>query len=143
MPVRAVLDELVRVGAVRRHDDARIELLTTAFLPRGAADKLSALGSDVADLVTTIDHNVEHGETDPRFQRRVMYHDMPVALIDEFRRLSAARSMALLVQLDRWLAERSPPDDASDALPRPRARIGVGIYYFEEITDPSKPKVKD
>lgn len=143
MPARAVLDELVRVGAVHQHDDGSLQLLTTAFVPQGAADKIKALGSDVADLVDTIDHNITRGADDPRFQRRVVYHDMPVELIADFRRLSATRSMSLLVQLDRWLAERSPPEDPSDAKPGPRARLGLGIYYFEEITDPSKSKAKD
>jgi hypothetical protein len=69
-PVRAVLDELLRVGAVRRTDRGRLELVARAHVPqRSPIDKIAILGADVADLIDTIDHNIEHGDTDPRFQR--------------------------------------------------------------------------
>jgi len=78
MPVRAVLDELVRVGAVERRPDGHLQLAARGFVPRhSAVDKLGILGRDVADLISTIDHNLQHGETDPRFQRKVMYSAIP------------------------------------------------------------------
>jgi hypothetical protein len=132
MPARAVLDELVRVGAVRRRDDKTLELVTRAYVPqRSAPDKLAILGHDVADLIGTIDHNIEHGAADPRFQRKLMYHRMDTATLPAFRRLSAERAQALLEELDRWLAAHDTvtPDDRPDP---PRARVGMGIYYFEE-----------
>lgn len=133
MPARAVLDELLRVGAVRRHDDGRIEPLAPAYVPSGSvADKLAILGTDVGDLIATIGHNIEHGQTDPRFQRKVMYHSIPVEHLGAFRRFSAAQSQALLERLDRWLQEHDtgvPDDEGSE--PR-AARVGVGIHYFEE-----------
>jgi Family of unknown function (DUF6502) len=140
VPVRAVLDELVRVGAVQRRDDGGVELLQRAFLASGAVDKIEHLGTDVADLVRTIDHNIEHGD-DPRFQRRVMYHDMPASVVAEFRKLSATQAMALLVKLDRWLAARSAAHEAADADPKQASvRLGMGIYYFEEALDSSQDR---
>ena len=140
VPVRAVLDELVRVGAVQRREDGRVELLQRAFLASGAVDKIEHLGTDVADLVRTIDHNIEHG-TDPRFQRRVMYHDMPPSVVAEFRKLSATQAMALLVKLDRWLAARSAAHEATDPDPKQASvRLGMGIYYFEEALDSSEDR---
>jgi hypothetical protein len=94
------------------------------------ADKLRMLGTDVADLITTIDHNIEHGATDPRFQRKVMYDGIPVDALPAFRRWSATFSQALLEKLDRWLAARDAADPAH-ATSGPFARVGVGIYYFE------------
>jgi len=132
VPVRAVLDELVRVGAVRRRDDGRLELVARAYVPqRSPTDKIAILGNDVADLIDTIDHNIEHGDTDPRYQRKVMYHSIPVEALREFRRLAAAQAQALLEKFDKWLAARDQPNppDKPDA---PRARVGLGIYYFEE-----------
>jgi len=140
MPARAVLDELQRVGAVRRHDDGRIEPMTRAYVPRASvADKLAILGSDVADLISTIGHNIEHGKSDPRFQRKVMYHRIASAHLPAFRKFSAAQSQALLERLDRWLQEHDTgfPDEG----PEPRAaRVGLGVYYFEEpLGEDSKP----
>lgn len=133
MPVRAVLDELLRVGAVRRLDDGRLELVARVFLPRKSeTDKIDLLGTDVGDLVTTIDHNIQHGATDPRFQRKVMYRNVPVAALPEFRKLSGEQAMALLVLLDRWLAPRADEGEQRAAGGEPVARVGLGIYYFEE-----------
>jgi hypothetical protein len=132
MPARAVLDELERVGAVRRRDDGLIELLARAYVPRSSpADKLAILGSDVADLIDTIEHNLEDDENDRRFQRKVMYQSIPASALPAFRRRSAASAQALLEKFDRWLAEhdKANPPEHPDA---PRARVGVGIYYFEE-----------
>jgi predicted HTH domain antitoxin len=137
MPVRAVLDELLRVGAVARLDDGRLQLVQRAFLPRGAADKLEHLGSDVADLIDTIDHNVERGDADPRFQRRVIYHDVPAAVAAEFRALSGKQAMALLVKLDRWLAAKEAENATTPLTTPPRLRLGMGIYYFEQGQAPS------
>ena len=139
MPARAVLDELLRVGAVEQHEDARLRLVTRAYVPQhSATDKLGILGSDVADLIDTIDHNLQHGAADPRFQRKVMYQSIPVAALPAFRKLGAANSQALLEKLDRWLAAHDATD--SPGHPQtPHARVGVGIYHFEERLEPSAP----
>jgi hypothetical protein len=137
MPARAVLDELVRVGAVHRRKDGLYELLTRAYVPRqSAVEKLRILGTDVADLIETIDHNVQHGAADPKFQRKVMYQSMPVDTLPAFRKLSATQSQALLEKLDRWLAAHDV-DNPSENPDLPRARVGLGIYYFEERLEAS------
>jgi len=140
VPVRAVLDELLRVGAVRRSDDGKLELVVRAYVPqRSAVDKLEILGSDVSDLIDTIDHNIEHGDSDPRFQRKVMYRNVPVAALNEFRKLSGEQAQALLEQLDKWLAEHSEPSPP-DPPHQPRARVGMGIFYFEQRLEPDASK---
>ena len=132
VPARAVLDELVRVGAVGLRGDGRIELLERAYVPsQSAVEKLRILGNDVADLIDTIDHNLLHGATDPRFQRKVMYRSIPAAVLPAFRKLGAKQSQVLLEKLDRWLAAHdvdNPPDQPD----LPRTRVGLGLYHFEE-----------
>jgi hypothetical protein len=137
MPARAVLDELLRVGAVRRRDDGCIEPLAPGYVPKqGLQEKLAILGSDVADLIATIDHNLEHGSDDPRFQRKVMYQSLPVEALPAIRAQSGREAQALLERLDRWLAAL---DDAAPDTGQPRARVGVGIHYFEEPAPPARP----
>lgn len=140
MPVRAVLDELLRVGAVRRRDDMRLEPVTRAYVPQSSVvDKLAILGNDVGDLIATIDHNIEHGAADPFFQRKVMYHSIPATALPAFRKLSSAQGQAQLEELDRWLNAHDTVDPPE--LPAaPRARVGVGIYYFEERLGSSNSK---
>jgi hypothetical protein len=140
MPVRAVLDELLRVGAIRRRDDGQVELLQRAYVPQqSAVEKLAILGADVSDLIETIDHNIQYGATDPRFQRKVMYHSIPADALPAFRKLSAAQAQALLEKLDAWLAahDTDEPSDTSGPTPGARSRVGVGIYYFEQLLEPS------
>ena len=143
VPARAVLDELVRVGAVIKRPDGRVELLSRAYVPSASVDeKLAILGHDVADLIDTIDHNIEsHGEP-PRFQRKVMYHRIPASAVPAFRRLSAMQSQALLERMDRWLMDHDTGIDAQDPEPR-AARLGLGIYYFEELFEPSADEGED
>lgn len=139
MPARAVLDELVSVGAVQVGDDGRVRLVQRAYVPQGGeVEKLGILGSDVGDLIGTIDHNLQHGADDARYQRKVMYRSMPADARPAFRELSARQAQQLLERLDAWLAEHDVdnPPDQPDA---PRVRLGLGIYYFEA---PAVPEPK-
>ena len=106
------------------------------------SDKIEILGSDVADLIDTIDHNIEHGDTDPRFQRKVMYRNVPVAVLPEFRKLSGTQAQALL-ETARQVAGRAATC-RTHPINRtlPRARVGMGIFYFEEQLESDAPKEK-
>jgi len=133
MPARAVLDELLRVGAVERTPEGLLQPVTHGYVPQHSAiDKLGILGRDVADLIETIDHNLQHGAEDPRFQRKVMYAAIPAEALPAFRKLSGAQGQALLEKLDRWLAEHDVAPIAKEGEEAERARVGLGIYYFEE-----------
>lgn len=129
MPVRAVLDEALRVGAVQ-WSGGEIRLGERgAYIPKhGEIEKLAILGADVAGMVRTIDHNLELGAEDPRYQRRVQYDDFPASQVAGFRQVGAAQAQALLESLDRWLAAHEPLAAADE----PRVRLGMGIFYFEE-----------
>ncbi len=132
MPAGAVLDELVHVGAVARLDDGCIKLLTRGYIPRDSkADKLGILGTDVAHLLATIDHNVHATDAQPRFQRKVAYDNLPTEALASLRRLSADEAQRLLERIDRWMAENDR-DTNPDIQGTGRKRAGVGIYYFEE-----------
>lgn len=141
MPTRAVLDELIRVGAVHRREDGRFDLLVRAYVPqKGANEKMAILGADVADLIATIDHNLQDGGEHPRFQRKVMYQNIPTDLVPAFKKLSSAQAQVLLEKLDRWLASQTEDIPTQAALPAnspapPNVRIGMGIYYVEEHLD--------
>lgn len=135
IPVRAMVDELLRVGAVKQLKDGRICLLSRGYIPqKGPVEKLHVLGSDTADLIMTIDHNLYRNPTKPRFQRKVMYDNVPVEAAREFQTLAAAQGQELLGAIDRWLAHRdrnvSPASKGTG-----RVRVGLGIYHFEKQLD--------
>jgi hypothetical protein len=134
VPPRAVLDELLQVGNVERGPDGGIRLLTRVYLPRGSdTGKLAILGSDVAYLIRTIDHNLQ-GHEPARFQRKVTYDNLPVEAVDEFRAMSARHSQELIELLGEWLA-RHDRDVNPEVQGTGRKRAGVGIFYFEENVD--------
>ncbi len=135
IPPRAMADELLRVGAIELLSDGNVRLLTRAYIPRGdQAEKLGILGSDVADLIRTIDHNLTCGPAEAHFQRRVSYDNVPAELVRGLKQTLSRRSQSCLESLDRILSkadrDRSPGIKGAG-----RARVGVGIYYFEERTE--------
>ena len=139
VPVRALLDELIRIGAVKRLRNDRIRLLARLYVPEGSdVDKLQILGTDVSYLIATIDHNLQHGDSIPFFQRKVFYDNVPDEALPKFRRLSTKKAQRLLEQLDRWLAEHDR-DINSSVEGTGRNRTGLGIYYIEEPDEDEKP----
>ena len=132
VPHRAVLDELLRVGAVEQDRDGRLHLLERGYLPRkGEAQKLQILGTDVAGLVRTIRHNLDADGDQRFFQRKVYYDNLPAACLPALRALTAEHGQALLELLDRWMAEHDL-DAHPDAEGPGGSRAGIGIYYFED-----------
>ena len=142
IPVRAMLDELLHTGAVEQLKNGKICLRTRGFIPqKSAPEKLHILGTDTADLIATIDHNIYIAPKKPRFQRKVMYDNIPIEAAQEFHAIAAARGQELLEALDRWLSNRdrdvNPTSTGSG-----RVRTGLGIYNFEDQleAEPLKPK---
>jgi hypothetical protein len=133
VPPRAILDELVRVGAAERLEDGHhVRLLARAFVPQtGEEDKLHILGTDVALLVATIDHNLRHGQEAPRFQRKVAYDNLPIEIIPKFQALSRDKAQQLIEEMDGWLSQHDR--DINPAVTGSgRKHAGIGIYFFEE-----------
>ncbi len=136
VPARAILDELDRVGALETLKDGRIRLRARAYVPAaGEADKLAILGTDVADLISCIDHNLQCNTGETFFQRKVAYDNLPTEATRELRPLAAERAQGLLEDLDRWMAARDR-DSNPGVQGGGRKRASVGIYYYEEDVEP-------
>lgn len=132
VPPRAVLDELLRVGAVERDETGLIRLVSRVYIPRvSEREKLHILGTDVADLLTTIDNNLQGSGAEPRFQRKVMYDNLPHEAVERFRSLSSEQAQLLIEQMDTWLSAHDR-DVNPQVKGAGRVRAGLGIYYFEE-----------
>ena len=132
MPVRAVLDELLRIGAVQQLDNGKIALVKKAYIPETSEkDKIHILGTDVGHLIGTIDNNINPISTDVRFQRKVAYDNLPEEALPAFKKLSFKKAQKLLEQLDGWLAENDR--DVNPSVEGTGRNVaGLGVYYFEE-----------
>lgn len=128
MPARAVADELIRIGVLAESDDRKLRLLSRGYVPDPESQELvSILGTHAEDWFNTFDHNMTHGREDARYQRQVIYTDVPARHAEEFRSLSARWGQQTLEELDRWLAEKKASRDANE----PTVRLGLGIYEIE------------
>ncbi len=128
---RAILDEFKRVGCIRIKNNREIMLTADGYVPAG--DKpaiLSILGTDVSDLINTIDNNLTSQRNGLFFQRKVAYDNLPNQVVEKFRKLGARESQKLLDRMDRWLSKHDR-DTQPDVKGTGRKRSGFGIYYFE------------
>ncbi len=135
IPVRAVLDELLRVGAVEQLPDARLKLLQRAYVPNTSeTDKLSILGMDTTLLLETLEHNLDCSPGDSYFQRKVAYDNLPEEAIPVLRTLAAQHGQRLLEELNTWLNQQDR-DNNSNISGSGRKYAGVGVYFFEKDTE--------
>ena len=123
-----VLDELLRVGAVRRRPDGRLQALSRSCArvqwdPAG----VEAVGEQLRDHCTTLLENL-HRPSRARFARQVVNAQFDPGhapmVIREIERSLEARTDALQEILN----------DPAHAAPAgsPAMRLGVGIYVIEE-----------
>ena len=133
MTPRAMLDQLLRIGAVKILTNGRLKLLVRSYIPAAGSDERTCiLGTDVGHFISTIDHNLTSKNPQAtRFQRKVCYDKLPPEVLSEFRRIAVGFSQKLLEELDQWLAQRDPDSDFGEA-PSEGHVAGFGDYYFEE-----------
>ncbi|MBX2883499.1 MAG: hypothetical protein KTR32_26325 [Granulosicoccus sp.] len=125
----AVVDELERVGVVSRPDKQTVRLNSIGYIPQeDELEKIKILSICTADLLETAVHNLDAQESDVRFQRQMIYPNVPNEIVQEFKRYSSDKSSSLLQDLNRFLADRTKPDDASGIS---GSRVGLGVYFFE------------
>ena len=129
MAPAAMQQELLRLGVIEITRRNRIKLLTGGYIASTDLDGVQILGSDTADLIDTIQHNIISEEKARRFQRKVMYTDIPSQHVAPFRKYAAKESQKVLEKLDRWLAKRD--NDTSNSKGA-GSRIGLGVYHIEK-----------
>lgn len=135
IPPRAIADELMRVGAIETTKSGKLRLIAHAYIPEKDVDrKLHILGSDVADLINTIQHNIYENAEYPFYQRKVSYNAIPMESMSKIRDQLNKKAQASLESMDEILVKHD-----SDMNPKistqGKCRVGVGIYYFEEINE--------
>jgi Family of unknown function (DUF6502) len=132
VPPRAILDELMHVGAVERLGDGRVSLRARAYIPSsGDVGRLHLLGTDVRHLLSTIDRNLNPGPSGPLFQRKVGYDNLPDDVLPTFHKLFSKKAQTLLESADRWLAQRDRDVDPT-VRGSGRNQAGFGVFFFEE-----------
>jgi len=138
--VGAILDELQRTGVVSRLEQGEVRLECLGYVPQtDELEKLEILSLCSRNLLLSGVHNIEKGEgEEPMFQRQLS-HQLPEALIQEFKTFSQKKSLDLLLEFNRWMGDENKQYEMKQNTPDDEARqddvvkrVGVGIYYFEE-----------
>lgn len=131
IPPRALLEELLRVNAIKLDGKKRVQVLSRAFVPKpGDLEGLRMLGTAMYDLAATVDYNLTRDGKPARFQRTVFSERVPTRVVPILRRIVAERGQRFLESLDDWLSahEIGTRVDTGEEV----TRTGVGIYFFEE-----------
>ncbi len=132
MTSRAMLDELESVGIVKRIEKEHVSLQHHAYLPSSdEKEAFTIMGTDVALLISTIDHNMNNEPENARFQRKVCYDNIPDECLTELRTMVNKEGQALLEKLNTWFLQHDR-DSNPEIKGKGHNRAGVGIFYFEE-----------
>jgi len=128
---RTILDELIHIGAVKQLDDGQLKLLVRAYIPMADdVEKIGILGTDVSDLISTIDHNLGRKQGQAYFQRKVCYDNLPQEVMDELRDTIAEKAQAALESMNEDMAKCDRDRDRK-IKGSGRVRAGLGIFYFQ------------
>lgn len=138
LPPRTVLDEMLRVRAADLRGDGTVALLEQAYIPpSGVEGKLTLLGSDPAELFTTIVGNIHNPET-PRLQRKVVYDNIGADALSEIRQKAAQLGEEFLRRANTLVAAYDR-DRTPDAPGGRRSRVVLGIYFFDREEEGTPP----
>jgi hypothetical protein len=136
-----LLNELIRVKAVRQHPDGGLEALSrTVANARWDNEGVVAIGERVRDLLETLTHNIKHPSR-PRYERFVVSNQVDPRYVPMLLRDVAQ-------QADAWADSfQDALNDPSHSVRPGRAtqdarRLGVAIYVIEDetVVEPAAPE---
>ena len=130
MTPRAMLDELLRVGAVIETDRHWYKVVRREYVPEALApDFLERIGVGIHDFIHTVEVNLEKTEANKGLFERVVRREggMKADDLPVFDAYVRDKCQALLEEIDNWLTNLDDPD------PKRGDQVvdtGVGIYHF-------------
>jgi hypothetical protein len=130
MSPRSILDELIRVGAVRETDAGWYRVLRREYITDAQGrDTFERTGFIVRNFVNTVDFNMTKSAPGKgRFERHVFPADgLRAEDMPKFDAFLRERCQTLLEELDNWLAKLPIPDaKKGDRV----MHTGVGVYHY-------------
>jgi hypothetical protein len=141
MPARAMLDELLRVGAARiEGESGLIRVLSRSYIPEKLdAENVRHFGSQIRCFVDTLDFNMRKAAPGRGRFERIVFADEGLTPedVDEFDAFLRERGQQLLIELDDWLAARPRPKKGE-----PAVHTGVGVYHYIRSEEAEKALAK-
>lgn len=123
---RAILDELIRVGAVTLLADDQIKLQTEGFIPsKGVEEKLYYFEQAAHDHLMAATQNIQGCEP-PFLERIVRYQHIPEDKLAELRTTVNSVSNSALRKINDKAKQLSVPETKGTQ------RISFGVYFYNE-----------
>jgi hypothetical protein len=132
VPVRAVLDELLRIKAVERNEDHQLKLLTYGYTPdQDEIEKLKVVSEEVSTFLKTIQHNIDAPFDESFLQLSARCDNLPTEIMEELRKTTTLKGRDFLQDLAQWMSQYDR-DQNDKVFGTGRKRGVIGVYYFEE-----------
>ncbi|MFK8017402.1 MAG: DUF6502 family protein, partial [Gammaproteobacteria bacterium] len=135
MSARAMLDELLRIGAVEVLDEGELRVLTKGYISALMDPAvLERMGSVIGNLAETLDHNFfcEGGGSVKRFERNVFSQSgISEEALQEFSLLVKDKGQLFLETLNHFLTANELEHETSDKNNNV-VKTGVEIYHYVE-----------
>jgi hypothetical protein len=128
MSPRSILDELIRVGAVRETDVGWFRVLRREYIPQALGkNNFERTGVVVRNFVNTVDFNMtKPAPGKGRFERHVIADDgIRVVDLPKFDKYVRERCQALLEEIDNWLTGLPKPKGNDEVV-----QTGIGVYHY-------------
>ena len=130
MSPRSILDELVRVGAIRETDIGWFRVMRREYIPEAqGTHTFERTGVVVRNFVNTVEFNMTKlAPGKGRFERHVTADDgIRREDLPKFDHYLRERCQVLLEEIDNWLAGLPKPDPkkGDDVI-----HTGIGIYHY-------------
>ncbi|MBT3203429.1 MAG: hypothetical protein HOB14_16240 [Gammaproteobacteria bacterium] len=128
MPVVAMLNALIDSGNIKVIDNGNIQLINLNYLPTSDSDKkLNILGIDTAELIQTIDHNINVKQPeDAWFQRKASNTQVKIDALPKIKQRINKKAQQLLEDIDAAFSENES-DNEHDSCP-----VSIGIYFTQK-----------
>ena len=135
---RSVADELLRLGVINEHEGV-LSMAKRGYVPGSDPSTLiDGMGVDVAEMIETIDHNIQNRE-DPRLQYKVVADNLPDHHIEAFRAYSRKVSLDAIDNIRQWLIEHDAGSDKTSNAGRWQAGVGV-FQILDQPEDNNLPQ---
>ena len=135
IPVRAMLDELIQLGAVERVGDNHVKAKSRMPVSVGLTpEAIDTLGQRCSDLMQTLMKNVR-GSDHPLFEATSLVHDADFDLMPVIRREISRQGTSFMNGTNSFLKSVRNNPRVSRSNPAARCRVGVTVFYFEDTEE--------
>lgn len=135
---RAVLDELIRLGAVDTGDDGLVRLKSHGFVPKdGLRESFHFLADNVSEHLSAAVHNMnpyrQSNDMPPKLEQCIFSHNLSREQVDELHNL--ARNL-WSKSLQPFLEAATVAEQRSQSSPEPLYQIRFGVYFNDSPVKP-------